>query len=413
MSTCGFVESCTSTATRSRPTFALPDRGPFTFPAPYGTTSIRLTNPEDTGGQDALWPCGYSYWSNVNAHMGEPNLLVFLGVDRQRGGAGPSLWSVDKATDAVTPLGPIFPPEHPLSWATGEGWYWSATDPHVLYASDPSHLYRVDVRTKAITPVIDVSGNPFHKYFWQWHTAHDGRTHSATVKDLGTSRAEGCIVYREGQPEPVRWRWYPARGDLDECQIDASGQWLLIKSNVDATAGEDNLIVHVEDEESRILLDQQGAAGHSDNGHGYMVAADNWHNQPNALRLWMFDKGLEPQGRLVYHSPTWDVELNHISHGNARAGAPDGQWVLGSGATRHAGPRANELVAVPLDGSLRVVVIAPTMVDLDARGGGSDDYSKLPKANVCPAGEYALWTSNHGGARLDAFLVKIPAEHLR
>ena len=124
---------------------------------------------------------------------------------------------------------------------------------------------------------------------------------------------------------------YPARGDLDECQIDASGQWLLVKSNVDATAGEDNLIVHVEDEESRILLDQQGAAGHSDNGHGYMVAADNWHNQPNALRLWMFDKGLEPQGRLVYHSPTWDVELNHISHGNARAGAPDGQWCSAAG----------------------------------------------------------------------------------
>ena len=85
--------------------------------------------------------------------------------------------------------------------------------------------------------------------------------------------------------------------------------------------------------------------------------------------------------------------------------------MLGSGATG-SGRRANALVVVPLDGSIRAAV-APTLVDLDARGGGSDDYSKLPKANVDPAGAYALWTSNHGSDRLDAFLVKIPAEHLR
>jgi hypothetical protein len=50
------------------------------------------------------------------------------------------------------------------------------------------------------------------------------------------------------------------------------------------------------------------------------------------------------------------------------------------------------------------------MVDLDAPGGG-DDYSRFPKANCCPSGEYALWTSNWGGDRLDAFLVRIP-QHL-
>jgi hypothetical protein len=133
-----------------------------------------------------------------------------------------------------------------------------------------------------------------------------------------------------------------------------------------------------------------------------MIAADNWNDKPNALRLWHFDEACAPQGRLVYYSPVWDVELNHVSHGNARPGSPDDQWVLGSGATSTIGPRANELVMVPLDGSLKVRVIAPTMTT------GDIGYDSLPKANLDPYGDYALWTSNHGSDRLDAFLVKIP-----
>ena len=58
---------------------------------------MRLTNASDMGGRDALWPCGIAYWSNINAHAGLPYLIVFLGIDRQRGGAGPSLF-VDKAS---------------------------------------------------------------------------------------------------------------------------------------------------------------------------------------------------------------------------------------------------------------------------------------------------------------------------
>lgn len=366
------------------------------FPEPYNTVGVRITNAAD----GPVLPCGYSYWPNTNAHAGEPNLLVFLGTDRNRGGHGPSLWSVDKTTLDVTPLGPLFPPEHPLSWATGEGWYFSATDPHVLYACDLLHLYRVDVRSRRVTTVIDVAGNPFNKYLWQFHSSADGKTHSATVKDQDTYQAEGCIVYREWLPQP--WSWFPARGDFDECQIDKSGRWLLVKSNIDADAGEDNLIIRVEDEKTRLLLDQQGAAGHSDNGYSYMIAADNWNDKPNALRLWHFDEACAPQGRLVYYSPVWDVELNHVSHGNARPGSPDDQWVLGSGATSTIGPRANELVMVPLDGSLKVRVIAPTMTT------GDIGYDSLPKANLDPYGDYALWTSNHGSDRLDAFLVKIP-----
>ena len=53
----GFVEKSNSTAVRPRLTTTqiqsfLPSRGPFTFPAPYNTRGIRLTNSGDCGGTD-------------------------------------------------------------------------------------------------------------------------------------------------------------------------------------------------------------------------------------------------------------------------------------------------------------------------------------------------------------------------
>src|SRR5437867_12773187 len=41
----------------------------------------------------------------------------------------------------------------------------------------------------------------------------------------------------------------------------------------------------------------------------------------------------------------------------------------------------SEIACFPLDGSLRVLVVAPVMTNLNASGGG-DDYSKEPKGNL-------------------------------
>ena len=82
---------------------------------------------------------------------------------------------------------------------------------------------------------------------------------------------------------------------------------------------------------------------------------------------------------------------------------------------------ANEIVCFPLDsarnadGSLDVLVVTQVMTDLDASGGrdnDGDDYEQLPKGNLDVTGRYFIWTTNLGGDRLDAFLVKIPAERL-
>ena len=88
----GFIETAGSPALRPRLTreqiqaFLPPAgaRGVFTFPAPYNTTGIRLTNDSDCAdGQDCLWYAGYSYWRNINNHVGSADMYIFLGTRPQ------------------------------------------------------------------------------------------------------------------------------------------------------------------------------------------------------------------------------------------------------------------------------------------------------------------------------------------
>jgi hypothetical protein len=401
----GFLEPTTSAEVRPRVLPDLPDRGPFTFPAPYGTAGIRITNASDCGGDDCVGPVGYSYWRNTNNHAGSDTILLFLHLDRFRGGSGSTLFSVSKLTGAVQVLGPLFDDDTPLAWGSGEGWYFSATRPTTLYALAGSRLYRYDVLSRQLETVFDVTA-PFggDTHLSQAHSSHDDRVHSATLQsDAGDL---GCVVYRE---DTRQLSLYATMGDFDECQVDKSGRWLLIKEDVDGVNYEDNRIIDLETGAENLFLDEAGAAGHSDSGFGYMVAEDNWYDLPGAVRVWTFGQllpGVSPQGQLVYHTTDWGTSLGHLTHTNAVDGPSGSQIACGSNAERAALPRANEIVCFRLDGSLQVLVVAPVMTDLDA--GGGDDYTRQPKGNLDVSGQYFIWTSNVGGNRLDAFLVKVP-----
>jgi len=109
------------------------------------------------------------------------------------------------------------------------------------------------------------------KYIWQVHSSSDDRVHSATLRSSATYEMLGCLAYRE---DTKQFSYFPKNGDFDECQIDKSGRWLVIKENVDGLYGEDNLIIDLQTGTQTVLLDQNGAAGHSDNGYGYMVYSD-------------------------------------------------------------------------------------------------------------------------------------------
>src|SRR5262245_18677388 len=255
----GFLESATSTAYReplSAQTLQqiLPARGRFTFPPPYSTIATRLTNATDCGGGDCVNYVGYSYWSNINNHVGSDTMLIFLGLDRQRGGQGPTLFSYNKNSGQTQNLGPMFGSDSPYSWANGEGWYFSSSRPHALYMNDGPRMLRYDVMAKSFETVYDVQAQlGGGKYIWQMHSSYDDRVHSATVRDSSSYAMLGCIAYNEGTGKST---YVGAKGDFDECQIDKSGRYLVIKENVDNQYNEDNRIIDLQTGAEQIYYDQ-------------------------------------------------------------------------------------------------------------------------------------------------------------
>src|SRR5205823_11771366 len=167
----------------------------------------------------------------------------------------------------------------------------SATQPTTLYvnlAVTPS-LKRYDVINHTFSTVFDVSSRPdlfgSNRYIWQMHSSNDDRVHSGTLKD-GSSYADlGCFAYRE---DTNQYFYYPQKGlNYDECQIDKSGRWLIIKEKVSSASSDvDNRIIDLQTGTERVLLDKNGAGGHSDNGFGTFLSSDNQNNQPGAVRLW-------------------------------------------------------------------------------------------------------------------------------
>jgi hypothetical protein len=414
----GFVVSASDASVRAPITGSatgfLPQRGPFTFPAPYGTQGIRITNAGDCGGADCV-DYGYSYWNKINNHAGSDTMLIVVGLNRARGGAGPTLFTFNKTTGETRNAGPLFDTNSSFSYATAEQWYFSGTRPSTIYVGENGpRLLRYDVLARAFETVFDVTSLlGGGKYLWQMHSSHDDRVHSATVKNSSTYQDLGCLVYRE---DTRQHQFFTPRGDYDECQIDRSGRWLVIKENVDGNFNEDNRVIDIETGAEQILWDQNGAAGHSDMGFGYIVGEDDkWAANPYGVRVWQFGPNMSSgEGRVVYSMPDWNGPgVGHIAHSNSKAGVPLGeQLACGSNAGAFSLSRTNEIVCFRLDGTMQVLVVAPNMTDLNASGGGSDAYSKRPKGNIDPTGEYFLWTSNLGGSRADVFLARIPSHLL-
>jgi hypothetical protein len=242
--------------------------------------------------------------------------------------------------------------------------------------------------------------------------------HVATIKN-GDWQRRGCLVYETAAD---RYRFYAVPSDalLDECHVDRSGRWLVSVETLTSTWQLRNRIVDLSTEAVTTLSASQGALGHLDMGYGYAVGADTQNAQANATILVEFPLAGQP-GPVVHFNKRWDlIAANHVAHGNAVPGPPQAQYACGSNASRVA-DMADEIVCFPLDpernadGSLDVLAVGQVMTDLDAAGGGDldgDDYEQRPKGNLDLTGQYFIWTTNLGGGRLDAFLVKIPVERL-
>jgi hypothetical protein len=392
-------------------TFVPPARGSFVFPAPYNTQAVRITEPGDCGGKDCVWSLGYAYWRNTNAHQGSEEMLIFLGLAKDKGGTGPTLFTYNKRTGQIRKGGSLFPPGSRFANYTGEGWYFSATQPTKLYVNEGAKMFRYDVAARQFETVYDVSSTfGANRKIRQMHSSNDDRVHTATLQAADTGEALGCVVFMEAARQ---FRFYPKIGRFDECHVDRSGRWTVSLEDIGIAKDVANRVFDNESGKETRLTGPKGTLGHLDMGYGYMVGSDNHHPLPNATVRWNFEPTMT-EGPVVHYNPNWDVaEINHTSHANAQRDVPPSrQYACGSDA----GTRAlqNEITCVRLDGSNEQLIVAPVMTDLDAPGGvGSDShYAKQPKGNLDITGRYFIWTTNLCGNRMDAFLVKVPAHLL-
>jgi len=387
-----------------------PQRGPFTFPSPYNTTAVRITDASDCGGQDCVWYVGYSYWRNTNAHQNSNEMLIFLGLANNRGGAGPTLFKLNKTTDAITKVGPLFPAGNKFLNYTGEGWYFSATRPNTLYLNDGPKLLRYDVVTKVFETVFDVTAQyGTDRRIWQVHSSNDDLVHSATLRVASSGEMLGCLVYLESTRT---FRWYPKVGVFDECNLDKSGRWTISLEDLGVPSDIAMRIFDNQSGKETRINGPYGTLGHLDTGYGYAVGADNYNSLPNASILWSFNPSIV-QGPVVQYNVNWNIAAaNHISHTNSKPNVPGAQQhACGSDASTNYSVQ-NEITCFRMDGSGDQLIVAPVMTDPNATGGCCDFYAKQPKGNLDITGRYFIWTTNLGGNRMDAFLVKVPSQLL-
>ena len=411
----GWVER-DGTAVRTRLTashiqsFVPPTRGSFTFPSPYNTKAVRITDASDCGGLDCVWYVGYSYWRNSNAHQNSNEMLIFLGLANNRGGAGPTLFKLNKTTDAITKVGPLFPAGSKFLNYTGEGWYFSATRPNTLYLYDGPKMLRYDVVTKQFETVFDVTAHfGADRKIWQMHSSNDDLVHTATLRVASSGEMLGCLVYLE---TTKTFRWYPKIGIFDECNLDKSGRWTISLEDIGVP---NDIAMRVFDNQSgkeTRISGPNGTLGHLDTGYGYAVGADNHNALPNASVLWSFNPSIV-QGPVVQYNVNWNIAaVNHISHPNSKPNAPSShQYACGSDASTNYAVQ-NEITCFRIDGSGDQLIVAPVMTDPNATGGCCDAYARQPKGNLDITGRYFIWTTNLGGNRMDAFLVKVPSQLL-
>ncbi|HEY4128912.1 MAG TPA: Ig-like domain-containing protein [Gammaproteobacteria bacterium] len=422
----GFMENDTAPVSRAalsatKISSFLPSRGSFTFPAPYKTQGIRVTNSNDCGGQDCL-DMTYNYWKNMSNSAGSDTMYVFIGLNRARGGQGPTLFKYNKSTAALAEVGPMFAASDPMSKQTTEGWYFGYGMPTKIYLNSGSKLETYDIDTKKIAVVFDSTTKYPGTVIKQTNSSNDDDMHSATLQNASTYASEGCIAY---QSSTKKWWFFAATAGYDECQIDKSGQYLEVKEkspkDTCASCDEDDLVIDLKSGKQQLLLDKDGAGGHSDLGYGYMVASDNWNTEANAWRVWKLSDLVN--GDLVYHGGTWgNFSPSHVSWSNASdvSTTPlSQQYVCGGAAVAGTTPGDNDVRCFTLGNvatnSQQSLVVAPVMTDLGTAGGDGpcpscSDYGHDPKGNLDPTGQYFFWVSNMGGNRMDAFMVRIPTQ---
>ncbi|MHC4179419.1 MAG: hypothetical protein ACYSWU_18050 [Planctomycetota bacterium] len=362
----------------------LPEAGGTYVDPTFGTTIMRLTDAAD--GKSCHH--SYSYYPSFNKN----NTRLFVCCDGR-----PALYRFDPHGFKVLGKEPLFagklPSGHQPRW---EDAIWSDRDADVLFCHEGLRLWSYHVGSDTYRLVKDFSGLLPPGHLAQMSKSLDDDVFACSRQDPRW-RVVGFLVWRRGEDKIVLQDDLPPEG-LDEVQIDKTGRYLVIKS---ARQGKGVVQVRVADlATGKIaeLIDNQPdfAPGHSDNGRGTVLGADNRKNRLTFRRL---ASPHQVRTVLELHND-WSQDY-HVS-----LLAENEEWALVSFYTGNKLPSSgifrNEIVQVATDGSRRVRRLAHHRTVCR-------EYWDSPRANISRDGRLVVYTSNFSGrARRDVFILRVP-----
>lgn len=361
----------------------LPQAGGVFVDPVFGTQIMRVTDEADgPENQNA-----YSYWPSFNKnatwfHINCSGTAV--------------LYRFDPEGFALLGKAPLFsrnpPGGHVPRW---ESAIWSGEVPDVLFCHEGLRLWAYDVRSREYTLVKDFAGELPPGHLAQMSKSLDDNVFGFSRQDPNW-RVVGYLVWRRSDDKIILREETTI---VDEVQVDKTGQYCVIKTTLQGRGAVQARVADLRTGTIEDLIDNEPdfAPGHSDNGRGTIIGADNWRNCLTFRRLQsphQFSTILD-----LYNDWSQDYHVSLL--------ADNEDWVLLSFYVANDLPQSgvfrNEIVQAATDGSQRVRRLA------HHRSVFARQYWNSPRANISRDGRFVIFTSNwEGRGQRDVFILQVP-----
>lgn len=356
--------------------------GVFADPV-FGTRIMRVT--DETDGRENQ--NAYSYWPSFNRDSTRFHINC---------SGRAMLFRFDPERFALLGKEPLFSTRPPSGYEPRwESVIWSGQRPDMLYCHEGLHLWAYNVATKEYALVKDFTDALPPGHLAQMSKSLDDNVFAFSRQDPQW-RLVGYVVWRRNDDVLVLRE---DRTNLDEVQVDKTGRYCVEKTAEQGRGVVQARVIDLQTGKTEDLIDNEPdfAPGHSDNGRGTIIGADNWRNCVTFRRL-----ATPHEFRTVLDlRDDWSQDY-HVSFL-----ADDEDWVLLSFYVGNDLPQSgifrNEIVQVATDGSQRVRRLAHHH---SVFGG---QYWNSPRANISRDGRFVVFTSNwEGSGQRDVFILQVP-----
>ncbi|MFP5264745.1 MAG: fibronectin type III domain-containing protein, partial [Blastocatellia bacterium] len=252
------------------PAPALPRAGGTFVDPVFGTTIMRVTDQND----GAFNVTNYSYWPSFNKDTTRLYIIA---------GGQTALYSFDPVNFRISNKRRLFLSNPPTGAVPdAEDAIWSGADPDVILGHDGLKIWAYNVAANAYSLVKDFAGELPAGYISQMSRSIDDNVFAFTLKNASGGLV-GYAAWRRSDNSIYR----VDTQNLDEVQVDKSGQYLVVKQDPARAAGVEVRVVDLQTRAAEDLMDSAPdyAPGHSDNGAGSVVGGDNWQNRVTHRRL--------------------------------------------------------------------------------------------------------------------------------